>query len=166
LSDLGILIRIKDGHAVEPPGGASPSRKVFLSRDRGGKLWITANGRVTTLEHGEPATFEFDSAQGTSFFERVVPAHDGGLWVMENGRLKKWREGRWVLDLGDCPCERGFVTEVLETRSGRLLAGTLKDGLYVLAPGAEPLHFARTNGLSHDWVRSLREDREGNLHKR
>ena len=26
LSDLGILIRMRDGHTVEPPGGASPSR--------------------------------------------------------------------------------------------------------------------------------------------
>ena len=28
---------------------------------------------------------------------------------------------------------------------------------------AEPLHFARTNGLSHDWVRSLCEDHEGDI---
>ena len=163
LSDLGILIRMRDGLKVEPPGGASPSRKVFLSRDRGGKLWLTANGRVTTIEHGQPVPFGFDGAQGTNFFERVVPARDGGLWVMGNGRLRKWGGGRWVLDLGDYPCERGFVTELMETRSGTLLAGTLRDGLYLLAPGAEPLHFARTNGLSHDWVRSLCEDREGNL---
>lgn len=163
LSDLGMLVRMKDGHTVEPPGGASPSRKVFVSSERGGKLWITANGRVTTLEHGELEPFGFDGAQGTNFIERVVPARDGGLWVMGHGNLRKWREGRWVLDLGACPCELGFVTELMETRSGALLAGTLRDGLYLLAPGAEPLHFARTNGLSHDWVRSLCEDREGNL---
>ena len=163
LSDLGVLVRWKDGHTVEPPGGASPSRKVYLSRERGGKLWITANGSVTTLQHGEPEQFGFDGAQGTNFFERVVPTRDGGLWVLTSSHLKKWLGGRWVLDLGECPWARGFVTEVLETRSGMLVAGTLKDGLYLLAPGAEPLHFDRANGLSHDWVRSLFEDREGNL---
>jgi signal transduction histidine kinase len=163
LSDTGILIRMGDGHTVEPPGGGSPSRKVCLSRERGGKLWITANGKVSTLERGELAPFGFDGAQGTNFFEQVIPARDGGLWVMGNGRLRKWGEGRWVLDLGECPCERGVVTELLETRSGTLLAGTLRDGLYLLTPGAEPLHFARTNGLSHDWVRSLCEDQEGNI---
>ena len=31
LSDTGLLIRMKDGKPVEPPGGASPSRKVYLS---------------------------------------------------------------------------------------------------------------------------------------
>lgn len=163
LSDLGILIRMRDGHTVEPPGGASPSRKVFLSRERSGKLWITANGRVTILEHGLLAPFEFDGPQGTNYVERVVPARDGGLWVMGNARLRKWRDDRWVLDLGDCPCERGFVTDLMEARSGTLLAGTLRDGLYLMAPGAETQHFARTNGLSHDWVRALGEDREGNL---
>ena len=163
LSDLGILVRRRDGRRVEPPGGASPSRKVFLSRERRGKLWLTANGKVTTLVHGEPTPFGFDGARTTPYFERVVPARDGGLWVIDSGRLRKWWGGHWVLNMGDCPCERGFVTDILETRSGALLAGTVKDGLYLLAPGAEPLHFARTNGLSHDWVRSLCEDREGNI---
>jgi signal transduction histidine kinase/ligand-binding sensor domain-containing protein len=163
LSDTGLLIRMKDGHTIQPPGGASPSRKVYLSRERGGKLWITANGRVTSVERGEPTPFGFDGAQEANYFERVLPARDGGLWVMGNGQVRKWREGRWVLNLGDCPCERGFVTELLETQSGTLLAGTLKDGLYLLAPGADPMHFARTNGLSHDWVRSLCEDTEGNI---
>ena len=163
LSDLGILIRTRDGRKVEPPGGASPSRKVFLSRERGGKLWITANGKATILDHGLLVPFEFEGAQSTNYVERVVPARDGGLWVMGSGQLRKWHDGRWTLDLGDCPCERGFVTDLMETRSGTLLAGTLRDGLYLMAPGAEPLHFARTNGLSHDWVRSLCEDREGNL---
>jgi len=34
-----------------------------------------------------------------------------------------------------------------------LLAGTVRQGLYLLTPGAEPLsslHFTRTNGLSQD----------------
>ena len=44
-----------------------------------------------------------------------------------------------------------------------LLAGTVRDGLYLLTPGAEPVHFSRNNGLSHDWVRSLCEDHEGNV---
>ncbi|MCX6926581.1 MAG: triple tyrosine motif-containing protein, partial [Verrucomicrobia bacterium] len=78
-------------------------------------------------------------------------------------RVRKWKEGRWKLDLGECHCERSFVTELLETRAGTLLVGTVKDGLFLLTPGGEPLHCGRTNGLSHDWVRSLCEDHEGNV---
>ena len=132
---------MRDGHALEPPGGGSASRKVGLSRERNGRLWVVANGKVATLVRGELAPFGFDDRRGTNFFERVVPAQDGGLWVMDSGRLRKWREGRWVMDLGECPCEGGFVTELLETRSGKLLAGTVRDGLYLLTPGAEPFAF-------------------------
>jgi signal transduction histidine kinase len=166
LNDTGFLFRQRDGHVVEVPGGGAGSRKASLSRERGGKLWITANGNVTTLERGELVPFRFDATNATTFFARVALARAGGVWVMANGRLKKWREGRWVADLGDCPWERGFVTELLETRSGLLLAGTVKDGLYLLSsltPGAEPVHYSRNNGLSHDWVRSLCEDLEGNV---
>ena len=166
LNDTGLLFRTRDGQVVEVPGGGAGSRKASLSRKHDGKLWVTANGNVAVLDQGERVPFRFDGTKGTNFFARVVPARDGGLWVLENGRVRKWREGRWVADLGDCPCERGFVTELMETRSGMLLAGTVKDGLYLLspmAPGAEPVHFTRNNGLSHDWVRSLCEDQEGNI---
>ncbi len=163
LNDAGLLFRMRDGHTLESPGGASASRKAALSRERNGKVWLVANGKAATLVRGELAPFEFDDAGGTNFLQRVVPAQDGGLWVMGNGRLRKWQEGRWVMDLGQCPCEWGYVTELLETRSGKLLAGTQRDGLYLLTPGATPLHFTRTNGLSHVWVRSLCEDHEGNI---
>jgi signal transduction histidine kinase/ligand-binding sensor domain-containing protein len=165
LSDTGLLVRWRDGHVVEVPGGGAGSRKTSLSRERDGKLWITANGNAATLRQGELVPFSSDGTNRTAYFERVVAARDGGLWVMANGRLRKWREGRWVADLGDCPWERGYVTELMETRSGMLLAGTVRDGLYLLMPepGAEPVHFTRNNGLSHDWVRSLCEDHEGNI---
>jgi ligand-binding sensor domain-containing protein len=52
---------------------------------------------------------------------------------------------------------------LLETGSGLLAAATLDQGLYLVAPGADALHFDRANGLPNEWVRSLCEDREGNL---
>jgi signal transduction histidine kinase/streptogramin lyase len=41
--------------------------------------------------------------------------------------------------------------------------GTLNDGLFVLAPDGAYRQFNRRNGLSHDWVRCLCEDHEGNI---
>ena len=163
LNDTGILFRMRDGHALDPPGGGSAARKVALSRERGGRIWVVGNGKAATVVRGELVPFGFDDASEANFVERVAPAQDGGLWVLGGGRLRKWRDGRWTMDLGNCPCEGGYVSELLETRSGKLLAGTLRAGLYLLTPGAETLHFTRTNGLSHDWVRSLGEDHEGNI---
>src|SRR5262249_40213491 len=95
------------------------------------------------------------------FYERVTATQDGGLWVLGNGRIRKWSGGRWEKE--EVPWTVGPVDAMLETRSGALLIGTLNSGLFMLRPGTETLHFSRTNGLSHDWIRSLCEDHEGNI---
>ena len=163
LNNNGLLFRLRDGHLVTAPGGASPGQPASLTRETSGRLWIVSNGMAAGLEAGTLVPAQFDAANPPPFYEKVLPARDGGLWVLGNGRIREWRDNRWVKDLGACPCESGFVTLLLETRSGALLAGTLRDGLYILTPGLQPLHFSRTNGLSHDWVRSLCEDHEGNI---
>jgi ligand-binding sensor domain-containing protein len=167
LTKNGSLVRLRDGKLAEPPGGSSLSRKVNLCRDATGQVWHSANGQVARLIGDHLAPFWFDSTNHADFLQSVTAARDGGVWVMTNGRLRKWRDNRWIPDFGDCPCTTGFPTELLETRSGIVLAGTVRDGLYVLrpdaAPDAAPLHLSHTNRLSHDWIRALCEDHEGNI---
>lgn len=164
LTNAGSLVRLRDGKTADPPGGPSPSRKVNFCRDAKGKLWLSANGQVAALTGDRLVPFWFDSANQADFLQSVTAARDGGLWVMTNGRLRKWRDNRWIADFGDCPCTTGFTTELLETQSGIVLAGTIKDGLYMMRPDVAPSHLSRTNGvLSHDWIRALCEDHEGNI---
>lgn len=162
LNPGGLLFRVRDGHCAEAPGGASPSRKACLVRAWDGRLWVSCNGHVASLQNGKVVPFEFDK-DPSNFCEWFTCARDGGLWVYGNGRLRKWRESRWVAELTGGPRESGAVTLLLESRSGALLAGTVKDGLYILRQNHPALHFGRANGLSHNWVRSLCEDHEGNL---
>ena len=156
---------MRDEKLVESPGGgATASRKAMLARSPSGKLWVVSNGSVAALERGALAPCRFTEEDGTAgFYKRVLPARDESLWVLGNGRLRKWRAGRWVAEWTGCPRGPGLVTALLELQSGGLLAGTINDGLYLLGPDSAPLHFSRTNGLSHDWVRCLCEDHEGNL---
>jgi signal transduction histidine kinase/ligand-binding sensor domain-containing protein len=163
LNDNGVLYRLRDGHTAESPGGGSATRRASLSRAENGQLWVAANGSVASLERGQPVPCRFASTNDSDFYQRVLPARDGGLWTVVNGGLKKFRQGRWETGIPDSFGAQASVTALLETSSGALAVGTLKDGLYFLLPGAPPLHFTRTNGLSHDWIRSLCEDREGNL---
>jgi len=163
LNVAGCLFRVRDGKSAICPGGASPSRKASLTRARTGKLWIVSNGVAATLERGQIVPFHFGPTNQTDYYERVLESSDGGLWVLGNDRMRKWRQGRWIAEMADWPRSPGGVTVLWETRAGALIAGTLKDGLYLVAPGERPLHFARTNSLSHDWVRALCEDREGNI---
>ncbi len=163
LNDRGILFRLRDGETLESPGGGSATRKTLLTRDQEGELWIAANGMVRKLEGGRAVAFQFGQTNDSDFYQAVLPARDGGLWAVVNGAVRKFRDGRWELDLGQYPGAQSPVTALWETRAGTVLAGTLNEGLYLLAPGVAPLHFSRTNGLSHDWVRSVCEDHEGNI---
>lgn len=162
LNDSGVLFRVRDSRLLRVPGGGSPTRKVALARDATGRNYVVANGNVFTLDNGALVPFSFGTAEPSSFYERLLPASDGGLWVVANERLRKWQDGRWVAEVHGLPGPPGAVTTLLETRSGDILAGTLRDGLYLMNPG-EPLHFNRANGLSHDWVRALCQDHEGNF---
>ncbi len=163
LNNTGILFRLRDGRTAKVPGGASPSRKAVIARSNQGKLWIVCSGQVATLEQGSVVLWPLQGAEPGDYFERVLPSWDGGLWVLGNQRLRKWRAGRWTAELKDCPNTPGAVSVLLETRAGLLLAGSLRDGLYLFNPDGQSFHFTRTNGLSHDWVRALCEDHEGNL---
>jgi ligand-binding sensor domain-containing protein/signal transduction histidine kinase len=161
LNDTGLLYRVRDGKTAEVPGGASSLRKATLARARDGKIWMSSNGQLATLEQGTVAPVRFPVEGPSNFYERVFTADDGGVWILGNGRLRKWREDRWEAQVEGFPRTPAAVDVVVETRSG-LLAGTMRDGLYLLRFGCEPLHFSRTNGLSHDWVRALFVDQEDN----
>jgi signal transduction histidine kinase/ligand-binding sensor domain-containing protein len=163
LNDTGVLFRLRDGTTATVPGGASPTRKAAVTRSATGKPWIVCNGQVATLEHGDVVTCQIKGSGPSDYFDRVLPSRDGGLWILANQRLRKWHAGGWTAEIDGCPRTPGAISGLLETRSGSLLAGTLRDGLYLFTPAGETLHFSRTNGLSHDWVRALCEDHEGNV---
>jgi signal transduction histidine kinase/ligand-binding sensor domain-containing protein len=163
----GLFYRMRDGYTLDSPGGGSPSRKTWVSRDSNGLLWIAANGMIANLERGAMQPLNFGEAGSSPFYQRVCPSAKGGVWVLGNGRIRRWRAGRWVQETRECPGASRSVTVLSETRSGQLVVGTLDDGLYLIPEGGEPLHFSLTNGLplglSHDWVRCMCEDHEGNL---
>jgi len=161
LNDTGLFYRVRDGKTAEVPGGASPTRKVSLVRAPNGKIWFVANGLIATMEHGEIVRFPIGGS--ADFYERVLPTADGGLWVLANQRLRKWHEGHWIDELEAGSPAPGNVSLLFATAEGFVLAGTLREGVFVLRRGAEPIHLDRGNGLSHNWVRALCEDHEGNI---
>ena len=165
LNANGKFYALRDGLPVDSPGGGSPSRKSWVSRDAGGRLWVTANGMIANLERGAMQSQDFGEAGSSPFYQRVCPSAKGGVWVLGNGLIRRWRAGQWVQETLPCPGASRSVTVLSETRSKQLVVGTLDDGFYLIPDGGEgePLHFSHTNGLSHDWVRCFWEDHEGNL---
>jgi signal transduction histidine kinase/ligand-binding sensor domain-containing protein len=163
LSARGFLFRVRDRTVVPTPGGVTVTRKPTLVRALNGRLWVVSNGRLAMLQRHRLDPTDLSGTVTNEFYERVLPASDGGMWVVANDRLRKWREGHWLPEARALPPGPGVVSTMLETSRGEVCVGTVKDGLFLFAPDEPAQHFTRANGLSHDWVRCLYEDHEGNL---
>jgi signal transduction histidine kinase/ligand-binding sensor domain-containing protein len=161
LSREGTLLSLQNAKLVAPSLG--PVENVpSLAKDKNGELWVVRGGLVGSLKKGR--LVPWPSAQpDTGNVQRACGSRDGGLWLAGSGRLKKIINQETIVDWGPVPWGQDSVTALLETKSGDLLVGTLREGVYLLPPNGVWLHFTRQNGLSHDWVTCLCEDREGNI---
>jgi ligand-binding sensor domain-containing protein/signal transduction histidine kinase len=162
-SNAGGLFRLRDG-LCSKPNEPEKGWDAWMVRDKNRKLWVVSNGSVGSLGAGtfKPLRFD-DNDQTTNKYERVLPARDGGWWVLRDGQIGKWREGRWEERPRRKPWTNDFATALLEMPSGSLLIGTFENGLYLLDAGGATMHFTRADGMSSDQVGSLCEDREGNI---
>jgi ligand-binding sensor domain-containing protein/signal transduction histidine kinase len=134
-----------------------------FTRNAAGAIWIAANGRTVELKGGKLEPVDFDQARQSGFVMGVGAASDGALWVVRDGRIRKWRDGHWTEDRGPCPWHWKSVTDVLELRDGTLAIGTMDEGCYLVFADGRSRQFDHSSGLAQDWVRFLYEDREGNL---
>jgi len=161
----GQLARVKDGLVLTPAAGALAEMEA-MTRSTQGMIWVSRDGRVAVLEHGDlRPLWPGSTTAGYPFISGVGASRDGGLWLAVDGQLSKWKGGRWVANLGNAPSGRGTVNRLLELRNGTLAIGTQDNGLFLVSPDqlGKPRHFDHASGFPSDWVSSLCEDREGNL---
>ncbi len=164
LDSEGSLARVRDGLVLEPESGGA-LHLVMLARNDNGAIWVSRGGRVSKLEHERLTTVQFGSEPAYTFIQGIGASRDGGLWVVADGRVRKWKGDRWVEDVGASPWGITPVLILLETRQGCLVAGTSNSGLGLLFPGRaiDPIMFNRARGFPSDWIISACEDREGDL---
>lgn len=157
LNEEGTLVRVRDGAKCALPNTDGVAE---MARDNKGTLWIASGGHLATLVQGrlEPK----DPAVYGGYIQGLCASRDGGVWIVSDGRVKKWNGGVVTEDRGTNPCN-ATVVAMVETRSGCLAMGTSSDGLYLLFTNRAVLHFNHDHGLPNDWIRCLAEDREGTL---
>jgi len=164
LNEGGQLARLRDGLVLTPEAGTA-AKLVDMARSANGRILVARDGRVSALEHGRLHPLQFNEAATNTYVLGIGASRDGGLSVAGDERVRKWKDGKWVGDLGNTPWGGSPVTRWIETKKGVLVVGTADRGLYLIFPGqtGKPLHFDHTSGFPSDWVISLCEDREGNL---
>lgn len=167
MNETGELARVRDGRVLVPSSGII-AKVVALSRAASGQIWINRDGKVSLLKRGQllPVDFAATTNETYPYVQGIAASRDGGLWVACDGRIKKWRDGKWAADLGPAPWGLNIVANFLETSAGALAGGVVSDGLWLVFPNqtnTPTQHFNHIHGLPSDWVTSLWEDREKNL---
>ena len=158
----GLLARLRDALVLIPHSGTA-SGLVGMIRDTTGRTYVLRQGGCFQLEHGALTPVVFDGSVTNRYVQGLAPSRRGGLWVSEEGRLRRWTGNSWADDLGSAPWGLTPISGFVEMQNGGLAVATTDEGLYLIQPGREARHFGRTNGLRSDWLRCLCEDREGNL---
>ena len=163
VNDEGLAYRMRDGQTQSPQAGGLARFSAF-ERSADGRMWFARDGVLSAFENGGLTPLLFDqSSLANSYVQGVCPSSDGGLWVASESHLRKWKGNKWVADLGVCPWQYSSLTRLVEMRGGLLAVGTTDYGLYLIQPHGKTVCFNHESGLRSDWVRSLLEDREGNL---
>ena len=129
-----------------------------------GPLWgKRRGGSVVMLEDGK------EVAVGAELNERIIGRRDiaaarqGGIWVKDGERLRRWQDGRWVEDRGRLEVSTVRRTSLFETRNGALLVGTRGRGVFVVHAGGRVEHVTQEDGLPQNEVADFWEDVEGNI---
>ena len=161
LNEEGTLLRARDGAMCSLPNNDGVAE---MARDRDGKLWVASGGKLAMLKDGQLdlTTTTNASAVFGNYIQGICASHDGGLWIVSDGSVRKWNGLTMTEDRGPNP-GNATVVAMLETSSGTLAMGTSSDGLYLLFTNRAVLHFNHASGFPNDWIRCLAEDREGTL---
>lgn len=163
LSAGGSVMRLRDGLALPryPGIGREPGGTPEMIKDQSGRLLVVRNGAVAAIQDGKWLPLTFDNPN--TYYSRIYPAREGGLWVAGDFPLRRWQGDGWVQQAGSLPDNISFLTTMTETRSGRMLIGSMRDGLVLHETDGRNLSISTTNGLPDNWVKCIVEDREGNI---
>ena len=157
LDSLDRGVRVSSLIADERPG------IMGWSRGPDGHIWVRENNRIAGLSHDRLVPLQIPS-KPDEIATGLVGSADGGVWVLIEDRIRKWKDQRWTEDRGAFPWPPSTLSCTLELRDGTLAIGTVGDGLYLIFGDGRPVvHFSQHNGLPQNWVRCLFEDREGTL---
>ena len=163
LNESGLLARVRDGVVLSPQAGTA--KWLSLARSTNGTIWVARDGCLSVLEQGQLRVVPLREPNADAYVQGICASSDGGLWVGSNGRIRKWKDDKWIQDLGAAPWELRPLASLMETRNGILVAATPNTGIFLQFPGTgePPLHFDHFNGIEAERILALTEDHEGNL---
>jgi len=161
MNETGLLLPLIKGAAGQPL--ASPASIAGLATDNAGEVWAVVTGKLCRLDAERGAVPLENGPRVVDTWRALFAAREGGLWILDGDWLRRWQDGKWVADRGRGKWGTIVLPAFLESRSGNILGGSFKEGIYILDNENRTELLDEANGLSHNWAYCLYEDREGNI---
>lgn len=158
LNDVGTLADV-EGKVVPTPSAGGLAGATALVCDSTGNVWADWGGNAFALKDG---TLKELPSRAGDYVKGICAGGAGGLWIIGQNYLSQWKDGQLLAE-GQSPLGQASVVAMTQMKSGCLAVGTLEQGLYLIFPGRNVVHFDRANGFPDNWVRCLCEDQEGTL---
>jgi len=162
LSQWGAILEITNSSPGFLLRSGAPNRVQDLIKDLDGKVWVKQADGFSLLSNGKiiPASDVPPAVNPPSI---AFTARDGGIWILDKSRLRRWRNGGWVEDRGASPPLLSEVPIAVETTTGRIMAGSFRQGLYLSETNGTIAQLSIGQGLQSDWINCVLEDHEGGM---
>ena len=157
-ASTGRIVRIEDTRLVEVftlPFWAQ------LASDTAGTIWAAGRTSFGRFENGNWVEIERRTDQELAF-TGIARSSDGGIWVHEQDRLRKYIGGRWTTSFKH-EIVNDHRGEILEDSAGNVWGGTTTAGLFCYRPDGSIRRYTEANGLPDNSVRHIYEDDEANI---
>ncbi len=133
-----------------------------LTDDKDGNLWIgTTNGLARLNQYGFDVITK-ENGLKDDFIFHVMEDKEGSLWLASRGGLTQFYNVKFTCISIDEGLPTEDINAVMEDRRGRLWVSTYGKGVAVI-DGKNIRLITAADGLGHDTVYSLYEDRAGNI---
>jgi signal transduction histidine kinase/ligand-binding sensor domain-containing protein len=142
------------------------SEATAVAVDTTHRLWLATphrlacwNGRFfvdRTPTNGPPPTD----------IRQIAFGADGGLWVLEENRLRKWFDGEWVANANPWHLQNDFPWDSFQLHSDAQGGAWLisnGDGLWHIKPDGTAHHLTEKDGLPSLFITCWFQDREGDV---
>jgi len=129
-----------------------------LYEDSGANLWAGAATGLWRWKPGPPKLYPMPEPE----IAALVAADTGALWIAVGGGIRQLINRQAEAYLLPGVGHRFRATRLLRDRNGGLWIGTADRGLLHVHQGRTDM-FAKSDGLSGDFIYGLFEDREGNI---
>jgi signal transduction histidine kinase/ligand-binding sensor domain-containing protein len=159
----GFLLRVRDLKTEAILGNLAGPLYSDVVSDSEGQVWAVRFGGTLARLTAEGEAAAGAAPEPPRSYRTVAAARKGGLWVRDGNRLRRWYRGNWVENRGIHVWGARQAVVLYEASNGDVWIGTREDGAFVATADGPEHHINRANGLAHDLVSSICEDREGNI---